>query len=139
MTSSALRAVCALSGTVAVMLDNPSGSAGLVREGRLTGFAVTRPSPVLPNVPTFESLGVKGFDAVFWYGVVGPAGLPMEIADRIQKALAEGFLTDQGRESLRAMDVEPVMSTPAMFAAAMAKQTQDLRALADRLGIKPTE
>ena len=37
------------------------------------------------------------------------------------------------------MDVEPVMSTPAVFAAAMAKQTQDLRALADRLGIKPTE
>ena len=80
-----------MSGTVAVMLDNPSGSAGLVREGRLTGFAVTRPSPVLPNVPTFESLGVKGFDAVFWYGVVGPAGLPPAIADRIQKALAEGF------------------------------------------------
>ena len=128
-----------MSGTVAVMLDNPSGSAGLVREGRLTGFAVTRPSPVLPNVPTFESLGVKGFDAVFWYGVVGPAGLPPAIADRIQKALAEGFLTDQGRASLRAMDVEPVMSTPAVFAAAMAKQTQDLRALADRLGIKPTE
>ena len=51
-----------MNGTVAVMLDNPSGSAGLVREGRLTGFAVTRPSPVLPNVPTFESLGVKGFD-----------------------------------------------------------------------------
>lgn len=46
-----------MNGTVAVMLDNPSGSAGLVREGRLTGFAVTRPSPVLPNVPTFESLG----------------------------------------------------------------------------------
>src|SRR4029434_9933815 len=49
-----------MNGTVAVMLDNPSGSAGLVREGRLTGFAVTRPSPVLPNVPTFESLGRSG-------------------------------------------------------------------------------
>src|SRR5262245_52524019 len=76
-----------MNGTVAVMLDNPSGSAGLVREGRLKGFAVTRPSPMLPDVPTFDSLGVKGFDAVFWYGVVGPPGLPPEIADRIQKAL----------------------------------------------------
>jgi tripartite-type tricarboxylate transporter receptor subunit TctC len=128
-----------MNGTVAVMLDNPSGSAGLVREGRLTGFAVTRPSPVLPDVPTFESRGVKGFDAVFWYGVVAPAGLPPEIALRIQKILADAFLTDAGRASLRAMDVEPVMSTPAEFASAMARQTQDLRALADRLGIKPTE
>ncbi|MBL6652550.1 MAG: hypothetical protein ISP49_13220, partial [Reyranella sp.] len=128
-----------MNGTVAVMLDNPSGSAGLVRERRLTGFAVTRPSPILPNVPTFDSVGVKGFDAVFWYGVVAPAGLPSEIADRIQKALAESFLTGQGRESLRAMDVEPVISTPTVFAAAMANQTLELQALADRLGIKPTE
>jgi tripartite-type tricarboxylate transporter receptor subunit TctC len=94
---------------------------------------------VLPNVPTFESLGVKGFDAVFWYGVVGPAGLPGEIAGRIHKALAPAFSTDEGWASLRAMDVEPVMSTPAAFAAAMATQTRDLRALADRLGIKATE
>ena len=128
-----------MNGTVALMLDNPSGSAGLVRDGRLSAFAVTRPSPVLPNVPTFESLGVKGFDAVFWYGVVAPPGLPMEIAHRIQKALADGFLTDPGAAALRAMDIEPVMSPPETFAAAMAQQTRDLRALADRLGIKPTE
>jgi tripartite-type tricarboxylate transporter receptor subunit TctC len=126
-----------MNGTVAVMLDNPSGSAGLVREGRLTGFAVTRPSPMLPDVPTFESLGIKGFDAVFWYGVVAPAGLDPAIAERIQKALAEAFLVDPGRAALRARDVEPVMSTPAEFARIMAEQTRDLRALADRLGIKP--
>jgi tripartite-type tricarboxylate transporter receptor subunit TctC len=82
-----------MSGTVAVMLDNPSGS----------------------------------------------AGLPGEIAGRIHKALAPAFSTDEGWASLRAMDVEPVMSTPAAFAAAMATQTRDLRALADRLGIKATE
>src|SRR5260370_187718 len=73
-----------MNGTVAVMLDNPSGSAGLVRENRLTGFAVTRPSTAVPDVPTFDSLGVKNFEDVFWYGVVAPAGLPPEIADRIQ-------------------------------------------------------
>ena len=128
-----------MNGTVAVMLDNPSGSAGLVREGRLTGFAVTRRSPMLPDVPTFDSLGVKGFDGVFWYGVVAPAGLSPEIAQRIQQALADGFLADPGAAALRAMDIEPVMSTPADFARTMAQETRDLRALADRLGIKPTE
>jgi tripartite-type tricarboxylate transporter receptor subunit TctC len=126
-----------MNGTVAVMLDNPSGSAGLVRDGRLTGFAVTRRSPMLPEVPTFESLGVKGFDDVFWYGLVAPAGLPPEIALRIQKALADGFLTDPGAASLRAMDIEPVMSTPDEFAKLMAKQTADLKALATRLNIQP--
>lgn len=126
-----------MNGTVAVMLDNPSGSAGLVRDGRLTAFAVTQRSPTLSDVPTFDSQGVKGFDAVFWYGVVAPAGLPTEIADRIQQVLAAGFLTDPGRAALRGLDVEPVMSKPGEFAETMARQTVDLRTLADRLGIKP--
>lgn len=126
-----------MNGTVAVLLDNPSGSAGLIRDGRLTAFAVTRPSAILPEVPTFESFGIKGFDDVFWYGLVAPPGLPAEIADRIQQALAKAFLSDPGRERMRKLDVEPVMSTPQQFAQTIARDAQKWRALADRLGIKP--
>ena len=126
-----------MNGSVAVMLDNPSGSAGLVRDGRLTGLAVTRRSPVLPDVPTFESFGIQGFDAVFWYGIVAPAGLPAAIAQRIQRALAETMLVEPGAGALRAIDVEPVMSTPESFARTIAQQTAELRALAARLGVKP--
>jgi tripartite-type tricarboxylate transporter receptor subunit TctC len=126
-----------MNGTVAVLLDNPSGSAGLVRENRLTGFAVTRPSAALPNVPTFESQGVKGFEDVFWYGLVAPVGLAPEIAERVQKILAQGFLVDPGRAKMRALDVEPVMSTPQQFASIMANDTQRWKALAERLGLKP--
>ena len=126
-----------MNGTVAVLLDNPSGSAGLVREGRLTGFAVTRPSAAVPNVPTFDSQGIKGFEEVFWYGVVAPAGLPSEIAERIQQILARALLADPGRGKLRAIDVEPVASTPREFGATMARETRQWKALADRLGLKP--
>jgi len=126
-----------MNGTVAVMLDNPSGSAGLVRDGRLTAFAVTRPSAVLPNAPTFESFGVKNFEDVFWYGLVAPPGLPPEIAERVQQALAKGFLAEPGRAKMRTLDVEPVMSTPQAFAGIIADDTKKWLALADRLGIKP--
>jgi tripartite-type tricarboxylate transporter receptor subunit TctC len=126
-----------MNGTVAVMLDNPSGSAGLVREKKLTGFAVTRPSAAVPDVPTFDSQGVKNFEDVFWYGVVAPAGLPPEIAARIQKILADGFLADPGRAKMRKLDVEPVMSTPQQFASIMANDTARWKALAQRLGLKP--
>ncbi|MBV8391733.1 MAG: tripartite tricarboxylate transporter substrate binding protein [Alphaproteobacteria bacterium] len=126
-----------INGTVAVMLDNPSGSAGLVREGKLTGFAVTRPSAAVPNVPTFDSLGVKNFDDVFWYGVVAPPGLSPAIADRIQKILAAALLVEPGRGKMRALDVEPVVSTPTDFAATMARETRQWKELADKLGIKP--
>jgi tripartite-type tricarboxylate transporter receptor subunit TctC len=126
-----------MNGTVAVMLDNPSGSAGLVREGRLTGFAVTRPSAAVPNVPTFDSFGIKNFTDVFWYGVVAPAGLPPEIAQRIQQILAKALRDDPGRGKLRAIDVEPVVSTPKEFSATMAQDTRQWHELAERLGIKP--
>ena len=126
-----------INGTVAVMLDNPTGSAGLVRENRLTALAVTQPSAALPDVPTFESFGVKPFDDVFWYGLVAPAGLPAEIAQRVQQTLAQGFLADPGRAKMRALDVTPVFSAPNSFAETMARDTRKWRALADRLGIKP--
>ena len=126
-----------MNGTVAVMLDNPTGSAGLVRENRLTALAVTQPSAALPGVPTFDSLGVKPFDDVFWYGLVAPVGLPAEIAQRVQQTLAQGFLADPGRAKMRALDVTPVFSAPQGFAATTARDTRKWRDLADRLGIKP--
>jgi tripartite-type tricarboxylate transporter receptor subunit TctC len=126
-----------MSGIVTVLLDNPSGSAGLVRNGRLTAFAVTRPSALLPNVPTFESQGVKGFADVFWYGLVAPRGLPPEIAERVQQVLAQGFLADPGRAKMHALDVDPIVSTPQQFSQTMAHDTRQWKTLADRLGIKP--
>ena len=126
-----------MNGTVAVMLDNPSGSAGLVRDGRLTGFAVTRPSAAVPNVPTFESFGVKNFTDVFWYGVVAPPGLDPEIAERIQQILKKALTAEPGLSKLRTIDVEPVCSTPAEFGATMARETRQWKELADKPGIKP--
>lgn len=126
-----------MNGTVAVMLDNPSGSAGLVREGKLTGFAVTRPSAAVPDVPTFDSLGIKNFTDVFWYGVVAPPGLDPEIAARIQQILAKSLKAEPVLSRLRQLDVEPVCSTPAEFGATMATETRQWKELADKLGIKP--
>ncbi len=126
-----------LNGTVGVLLDNPPASAAMVRDGQLKAFAVTQRSNLLPDVPTFESLGVAGFDAVFWYGLVAPAGLPPAIAARMQQALAAHFLTDAGRAEMRATDIEPVMSAPAAFAAQIAADSARWRALAQRLDIRP--
>jgi tripartite-type tricarboxylate transporter receptor subunit TctC len=126
-----------INGTVGVLLDNPPGSAGLVRDGKLNALALTRPSALMPDVLSFESQGVKGFDAVFWYGLVAPAGTPPAIAQRIQQALATAFLSDPGRAELRAMDVEPVMSAPDAFAATIAEDSRTWREVATRLNIQP--
>lgn len=127
-----------INGTVAVLLDNPTGSAALVREGRLKGFAVTVPSAALPEVPSFAAAGVQGFDTPFWYGLVAPAGTPAPVAARIQSALARHFLgSPAGREELTSRDVTPVFSEPAAFARTIAEDLARWKALADRLDIRP--
>ena len=126
-----------LNGTVSLLFDNPPGSSAMVKDGKLTAFAVSRPSVLLPEVPTFPSLGFPDLDAAFWYGLMGPAGLPPEMASRIQQALAVAFLTTPGRTELEAMDVTPAMPTPAEFARIVAEDARKWRALADRLNIQP--
>jgi tripartite-type tricarboxylate transporter receptor subunit TctC len=126
-----------MNGTVAVLLDNPSGSAELVKAGRLRGFAVTRPTAVLPQVPSFGQAGLAGFENVFWYGYVAPAGTPPEIVQRIQQAVAQVLRTPEGKAELEARDVAPVGSTPAEFGAAIAADVGWMKPLAERLGIQP--
>jgi tripartite-type tricarboxylate transporter receptor subunit TctC len=126
-----------VNGTVAVLLDNPPGSAGLIEAGTLTAFAVTRPSALLPGVPTFKSLGVQDFDSAFWYGLVAPPGTPPAITGRMREALAGYFLQDPGLSEMRAMDVEPAMSTPADFGRTIAADARFWREAATRLNIQP--
>jgi tripartite-type tricarboxylate transporter receptor subunit TctC len=125
-----------LNGTVAVLLDNPTGSAGLVRDGKLRAYAITRRSPLLPDVPSFAEAGVPGFEAVFWYGLVAPAGTPPAVAERIQAVLARHFL-GAGRAELAAKDVDPILDSPAGFAQRIAGDITAFRAVAQRIGLQP--
>jgi tripartite-type tricarboxylate transporter receptor subunit TctC len=102
---------------VTLFFDNPGASTSLVRAGKVRALAVSRPLPALPGVPTLIDAGLKGFDPVFWYGVVGPAGLPSTVVERVRAELVRGFGTEAGRGDLAGFGVEPVLSTPAEFTA----------------------
>ena len=88
-----------------------------IRSGKVKPLAVTglKRHPLLPDVPTFEESGFKGFDGVQWYGIVGPANLPAPVVktlnDEINKALAAPDLKD--RLSGEALD--PMPMSPADF------------------------
>jgi len=68
--------------------------------------------PLLPDVPTFAESGYKDFDAVQWYGIVGPAKMPAEVTrklhDEIAKAMAQPAL--QQRLANEAIDPMPMSS-----------------------------
>jgi tripartite-type tricarboxylate transporter receptor subunit TctC len=107
------------SGDMDVMFDNLPSSMQLIKAGRLKALAVTSAerSAALPDVPTVaEAAGLKGFEATSWFGLLGPAGLPSDIANRIQQEVAKSMTAPAFKEKLLAQGAIPSGNTPAQFA-----------------------
>ena len=66
----------------------PSARAALA-SGKVRALAITseKRSPILPDVPTLDELGVKGFDAVSWYGVCAPSGMPQAVVQQLHSEI----------------------------------------------------
>jgi len=96
-----------------------------VRSGRLRGIAVTTKtrSASSPDLPTIAELGYPDFEASSWFGLLGPAGMPREIAMKIQAEVARVIKIPEIREKLVQQGVDPVGSTPDEFAAYIRAET----------------
>lgn len=109
-----------IGGDMDVMFDNLPSSMPHIRSGKLKALAVTssQPSAALPGVPTVEQAGnLKGFEASSWFGLLGPAGLSPDIANRIQQEVAKAIATPEMKEKLLAQGAIPSGNTPQQFAA----------------------
>jgi len=106
-----------LGGQTQMMMPGLAAAVPHIRANKMKPIAVTglKRHPLLPDVPTFEELGFKGFDGVQWYGIVGPANMPAAVTkklnDEINKAIGTPEL--QKRLSGEALDVMPM--TPEQF------------------------
>jgi len=90
-----------------------------IKSGKLRAIAVGTPEriPSLPDVPTVAELGYPGFETSQWYGIIGPAGLPKSVVDKlsveIDKALKTGAITTRFAHD----DAKAGGGAPADFAA----------------------
>ncbi len=96
-----------------------------VRSGKLRALAVTslQRSAGVPDVPTVAESGYPGFDASSWFGLVGPAGLPREIAAKISMDIARALRQPDLREKFIQQGADPVGSTPEEFGQYMRSET----------------
>ena len=97
----------------------------LVRGGKLRALAVTslQRSGGVPDVPTIAESGFPGFDASSWFGLVGPAGLPREIALKIQGEVARILKEPAMREKFIQQGADPIGNTPDEFGKYMKDET----------------
>jgi tripartite-type tricarboxylate transporter receptor subunit TctC len=88
-----------------------------LRSGRVRALAVTgrARSAQLKEIPTLEESGFKGFDAMQWYGSVGPAGLADDIVRRLNETQVAVLRDPELRERLSVEAVEPLPMTPEQF------------------------
>ena len=98
-----------LGGQVETMIDQLTSSIGFIREGRLKAIAVTTNvrSSVMPNIPTLEEAGLKGFEANTFTGILAPAGAPKAVVDRLHADIIKALRTAPVREKFQNLGADP--------------------------------
>jgi len=107
------------SGQVDLIIDAVSVSMPYVSSGRLRPIAIVNNARLasLPDVPTFEEQGLKGFVARGWQGVLVPAGTPAAAIARLSDALNKALAHPEVRERFATQGLSPTPSTPEQFGA----------------------
>lgn len=108
-----------MGGQVQVMFDNMPSALPHVKSGKLKALAVTTltRSPAVPDLPTIDEAGVKGFEAASWFGLLAPAGTPKEIVAKVQADIAKAMKTTDLTEKMAQQGAVAVGNTPDEFAA----------------------
>src|SRR5499433_1142072 len=108
-----------LGGHIPLSFNNVPESIAMIRSGSLRPLAVTtaKRSPILPDVPTFDEAGVKGYDTGVWWALLAPAGLPGGVKAKIYRDAADAMKSPAVRERFQTLGAVPVGSTPDEVAA----------------------
>jgi tripartite-type tricarboxylate transporter receptor subunit TctC len=116
-----------ISGQVTFMTGNIAPASQFVRGGRLRALAVTtaQRSATLPDTPTMDEAGLKGFDSSGWFGLMAPAGTPQPIIDRIYADTKRIVESDDFRQRLAGLGMVGIANTPAEFAAAIRAESEN--------------
>jgi tripartite-type tricarboxylate transporter receptor subunit TctC len=106
-----------LGGQTQAMFPGLAAALPHIRSGRVRPLAVTGTTrhALLPDVPTLIESGFKGFEALQWYGVVAPAGLPAPLLKLLNESLNTVLAGPDLRERLSAEAVEPLPMSPEQF------------------------
>lgn len=127
-----------LSGQSDFMFDNLAASAPLIKDGKVKALAVTTTvrSSLLPDVPTVEESGVKGFDLGTWFGVFTTGGTPAAVVDKLNKAYSQALMQPDVRQRLLTMGSEIKPMSEKEFAAFVVSEKDKYKEIVKLSGAK---
>jgi len=108
-----------IAGHVQLMFATSASVVGFLRAGTLRPLAVTtlKRFSLMPELPTVAELGLPGFDATSWHGLVAPASTPRGVIDTLNRATVQALKDADTLRQLHDLGVEVSASTPEEFAA----------------------
>ena len=126
-----------LGGQVDLMFDNLGVSLPHVRSGKLKALAVASRARVasLPGTPALAET-LPGFEAVAWFGIVGPPKTPGAVADKVAAGVAQALKSPDLLKRLEEMAAEPMGLTPAETVTFMKQETERWGAVIRSAGVK---
>jgi tripartite-type tricarboxylate transporter receptor subunit TctC len=127
-----------IGGQVQAMFDQIASAIGHINGGKLRALAVTslNRSSVLPNTPTVDESGVKGYDAASFTGVLAPAGTPQPIVDRLHEAVVKAARLPAVTERFKELAADPKTTTQQEFAQFMRDDIAKWQKVAQMANIK---
>jgi tripartite-type tricarboxylate transporter receptor subunit TctC len=111
----------------------------LIRDGRLRALAVStsKRSSQLPEVPTVAEAGVAGFEFTLWFGLWGPAGMPADVVEKINKDVNRALTSPDVRERLAKLGSDTMIMSTGEFSRFVRKELDDSARIVKAAGIKP--
>lgn len=128
-----------IAGYVPFMVTNMITGTQQLNAGRVHAYGVTSAarSKIAPNIPTIAEQGVPGYDAVQWYGLMGPAGLPRDAVAKLHKAVVFALQDAGVRERFHASGADPVGNSPEEFSALVRSEVSKWAKVVQAAGLKP--
>jgi tripartite-type tricarboxylate transporter receptor subunit TctC len=130
-----------LAGQLAFMFSGIVPALPQIRGGKVRALGVTSParSSAAPEIPTLAESGLPGFAFGLWYGVLGPAGLPGPVAEKLNTEIRRAMNLPDVRARLATEGADIVASTPQGLLDHMRQELATYRKLVQSAGIKPAD
>ena len=127
-----------IGGQIQMYISSVVTLSGHIKGGKMRGLAVTsaKRSADLPTVPTVAESGYKGFEAVTWFGVAGPAGMPQDAVAQLNAAFNKALQTPAVKKKLTEQGADVLGGTPAQFASLLRDETARWAQVVKESGVK---
>jgi len=115
-----------LGGQITMSFDTVTPVLPHIKAGKLRALAVTtaKRSSALPDVPTLDEAGLKGFNLGTWFGVLAPVGTPKEIVAKLNAEMVKVIHSPDFRKRMEEIGAEPVGDTSEQMAAQIKAETE---------------